>query len=302
MNGQGRDRRLVALVSAGRGLAVDAPAALVGSWWPRVAPHLPGVAPGSVPVAAQAGVRPVAVPGGLGLSDVRRWLGAHLHRLHLEHGTVCAHAVCAQPPGGGGAVVLLGGHGAGKTLVALALARRGWRTLAGDVALLDCSDPGRPMVLGGTSAMVVRRRATARWFPELGLTPDGSATVEVSDQPSLAVAAPGGPVAVAVGLVVDVDGDLFAAEAQVEPVDRHTAANVWLRASGHLLDRVLETHHGNVLREVEDHAAYLRRLALVHALADHLPLHSAWGTPEQIAAHAARLADGHQPAPSMGVR
>ncbi|MCX2968212.1 MULTISPECIES: hypothetical protein [Streptomyces] len=295
----GEERCVVELRSAGRGLAVDAPAALVGSWWPQVAPHLPGVAPGGVPVAARAGVRPVAVPGGAGMADVRRWLGAYLHRLHLAHGTLCAHAVCVQPPDGGGAVVLLGGHGAGKTLVALALAGHGWRVLAGDVALLDCSDGDRPSVLGGTRAMVVRCRATARWFAELGLPPEGSAVVEVSDRPGLAVAAPGGPVAVAAGLVVDVDGGLSAADAAPEPVDRHTAANTWLRASGHLLDRVLETPVGPALREVEDHPAHLRRLAFVRTLAGRLPLYAVSGTPERIAAHAARLAAGHQRAPGV---
>ncbi|MFP8886757.1 hypothetical protein [Streptomyces mangrovi] len=292
----GGDRCVVELRSAGRGLAVDAPAALAESWWPRVAPHLPGVAPGSVPVTVRVRARPVAVPGGAGLVDVRRWLGAHLHRLHLAHGTLCAHAVSAQVPCGRGAVVLLGGHGAGKTLVALALAGRGWRMLAGDVALLDCSGPGRPAVLGGTSAMVVRRRVTARWFPELGLPPDGPAVVEVGDRPGLAIAAPGRPVPVAAGLVVDVDGDPSGAEAAPEPVDRHTAANTWLRASGHLLDRVLQTPDGRALREVEDHAAYLRRLAFVRALSERLPLYTAWGSPERIAALVARLVAGHQPA------
>ncbi|MBW1597225.1 hypothetical protein HPT28_09240 [Streptomyces sp. JJ38] len=230
------------------------------------------------------------------MADARRWLGAYLHRLHLAHGTLCAHAVCAQPPGGGGAVVLLGGHGAGKTLVALALAGRGWRVLAGDVALLDCSGPGRAAVLGGTSAMVVRRRATARWFPELGLPLEGSVTVEVGNRPGLSVVAPGQPASVAAGLVVDIDGGRFAAETALEPVDRHTAANTWLRASGHLLDRMLETPGGQALREVEDHAGYLRRLAFVRTLAGLLPLYAAWGSPERIAAGAARLAAGHQPA------
>jgi hypothetical protein len=285
----GRDRRVVVLRSAWRGLVVDAPSDLLELWWPMVAPHLPGVA-GSAPKSAPPGARPVALPDGLGVSDVRRWLGAHLHRLHLEHGTMCAHAVCAQSPYGGGAVVLLGGHGAGKTLVALALARRGWRLLAGDVVLLNCSNPDLPEVLGGTSAMVARCRATARWFPELGIAADGVTTVEVSNRPGLAVTAPGPAVPVVAGLVVDVDGDAYAAEAKAEPVDRHTAANVWLRASGYLLDRVLETCNGMFLREVEDTSGYRRRLAAVHALADHLPLHAAWGTPQGIAAHAARLA------------
>ncbi|MFC0863326.1 hypothetical protein ACFHYQ_13590 [Sphaerimonospora cavernae] len=201
-------------------------------------------------------------------------------------------------------MVLLGGHGAGKTLVALALTRHGWRVLAGDVTLLDCSGPGDPLALGGTSAFLIRRASVRRWFPEFGLESSGPPKVDVSDRPDLAVLSPSGDVRIAAALVVDVDGGPFESNAAVEQVDRHTAANVWLRASGHLLERVLDAGHGDgvALREVEDVTAYRRRISLVRGLAERLPLYTAFGTPERIAACAAGLVADHQLTRGVGDR
>ncbi|MFH0246105.1 hypothetical protein ACGRHY_27650 [Streptomyces sp. HK10] len=281
--------RTYELASAGRSLLVRADGSLAAQWG-KVAPHLPGVAPGDLrPGAGPAAVR---LPDGAEAGDARRLLNAHLHLLHLAHGTLCAHAVALRHPERGWAVVLLGGHGAGKTLVALALARRGWQIRAGDVTLLDCSGhPLVPRVLGGTSAFLARREPTRRWFPDLPLPKAGAHRADLAVLLGLPTPEPGAapePVPVTAALTVDVDGDRQARHAAVEALDAHTAATVWWRASGHLLERLLD-HSDLVLRRLETDPDAARRLARVRALADHLPLHAVWGTPEAIADQAEHL-------------
>jgi hypothetical protein len=285
--------RPVAVLSAGRLLVVEAPLTLP-AWWPEIAPHLPGTAADVVPSRLPAALTGVArVPDGLGPQDVRRWLGARLHQMHLEYGTLCVHAVSLCSPDGGGAVLLLGGHGAGKTLVALALARSGWRVLAGDVTLLDCTGP-TPAVLGGTTAMLARRAPTHRWFPDLRLDSSGPPIADLGGRAELAVAAPKQPVPVSAVVVTDVDRDPAAGDGAVELLDEHVVATVWLRASGHLLDRLIAHDRDAMpLRSLEDAPAARHRLGLIHALTKALPVHALWGSPHAIAVRAARLAVDH---------
>jgi hypothetical protein len=166
------------VVSAGRSLVVDADATLQ-TRWESIAPHLPGVLPGRL--RAGAGPQTVRLPDGMSGGDTRRLLNAHLHLLHLPRATLCVHAVCVQRAADGRVALLLGGHGAGKTLAALALVRRGWRVLAGDVALVECPPAGgRPRVLGGTTAFLARREPTSRWFPGLELGAGGGDRVDLS--------------------------------------------------------------------------------------------------------------------------
>ncbi|MBI1758283.1 MAG: hypothetical protein HYR62_03530 [Actinobacteria bacterium] len=208
--------------------------------------------------------------------------------MHLDQDVLCVHSVALRHGGSRRVVVLLGGHGAGKTLVALGLAERGWRVVSGDVTLVDCHDHGSvPVVVGGTRAVIARRGPVLRWFPDLRLTAADIDTVDLdtvdlSHRPGLLGPdlSAGNVVAV---VAVDVDGDPRAGIGKVEVADRHLAASVWLRASGHLLDRVLE---GNemALREFEDVAAARRRVTQVRALADRMPMHAAWGAPRRIAA------------------
>jgi hypothetical protein len=284
------ERRLFAVPSGGRILRVEAPEELA-VWWHRIAPHLPGVRVDGIRPMPSDGGAVAVVPNGMGMGDARRLLNAHLHRLHLTYGTLCIHAVTLRHCSVGGAVVLLGGHGAGKTLVALALVERGWRIVAGDVTLLDCCGHGAfPAVLGGTRAFLARRAPVRRWFPDLQLTAAGSDKVDLSSQLGLLSPEPStGPGTVAAAVMVDVDGDLHAGDGAVEELDRHTAVTVWLRASGHLLDRVLEDSDV-ALRQFEDGAAARRRVAQVRVLAEQVPLHAAWGVPRKIAAHVERLA------------
>ncbi|MFI1869384.1 hypothetical protein [Streptomyces jumonjinensis] len=123
------------LVSAGRALAVHTGPMPAGVW-DRVVPHLPGVTEPPQPHPDPDHSSPVVhLPEGAGVGDVRRLLNAHLHLLHLAAECLALHAVAVERDGV--AVLLLGGHGAGKSLTALALAERGWRVLAGDVTLLD---------------------------------------------------------------------------------------------------------------------------------------------------------------------
>ncbi|MGI8311465.1 hypothetical protein [Saccharopolyspora hattusasensis] len=210
--------------------------------------------------------------------DARRLVNAGLHRLHLGCGTVCVHAVGAEMEGAG--VVLLGGHGAGKSLVGLALQERAWRITAGDVALVQVPsvDHG-PRLLGGTAAYVVRVRPVARWFPALaGETGSGADKIDLGLAPSAT------PVPLRLAVAVDVDGDPRRAQGEVDSVARHTAVTVWLRASAHLLDRVLDDDR-MVLREFENPRALRRRVSMVRDLAWQVPMVSVCGPPQVIAAH-----------------
>ncbi|MFF4934560.1 hypothetical protein ACFY2H_37625 [Streptomyces griseofuscus] len=288
-------RGIYEVVSAGRSLVVDADPTLERRW-EAVAPHLPGV----LPTGLRAGAGPVTVrlPAGVAVGDARRLLNAHLHLLHLSRGTMCVHAVAVQRPVDGRVAVLLGGHGAGKTLAALALARRGWRVLAGDVALVECSSRGgQPRVLGGTAAFLARRGPTRRWFPDLELPAGGPDRVDLSLLPGLWEPLPLdlGAGRVSVAALVDVDGDPAAGGGMVEVLDTHTAATVWWRASGHLLERLLDDR-AVVLRQLEDAAVASRRLERVRELAGVIGLHAVWGAPDMIADRIEDLARTGAPA------
>ncbi|WP_257002018.1 hypothetical protein [Streptomyces sp. WZ.A104] len=288
--------RVYEVVSAGRGLEVRADSVFV-SRWEEIAPHLPGVPRDGLRPGPDTSTDAVRLPQGARVGDVRRLLNAHLHLLHLAHGTLCLHAVALRHPADGRVVVLLGGHGAGKTLVALALFLRGWRVMAGDVTLMDCSAQGlSPRVVGGTAAFLARPGPTRRWFPDLVPSVAGEDRVDLSRVPGLWESPLTAPGAVAAAVLVDVDGDPAAGEGAVGVLDGHTAANVWWRASGHLLERLLDDAPV-VLRLLEDDEAAVRRLSLVRALARTIPLHAAWGAPEPIADRIERLAHAAMPVP-----
>lgn len=331
----GRTRKVFAVTSAGRVLRVSADSRFPG-WWPRLAPHVPGAIPAGLAVASAGTAPDLILDDGVSPGDARRLINAALHRLHAVGGTVCAHAVTLTRPDDGGAVVLLGGHGAGKTLVAIALAEQGWRLVAGDVSLVGVHPV--PVVHGGTSAVIARRAAVARWFP--GLYPDAPRADRI-DLPRIDLrdrwtnrpasggedgnrggegGGEGGRVCGAEGgigstggrivasVLVDVDGDPRAHTGDLGVADDHTARTAWLRASTHLLDRVLETSD-TVLRLLEDTAAARQRVALVDALASRLPLHTAWGSPQHIARQVTTLTDQEtrpqprsRPEPGMGTR
>ncbi len=267
-------------MSGGRTLRVSGGHRLFSSW-SRVAPHLPGVHPGKAPGRTDESAD-LDLPRTIGLDDARRLVNAHLHLLHLGHDTLCAHAVALHRDGLG-AVLLLGGHGAGKTLVGVALAMRGWHVLAGDVTLLDVGARSGVAIRGGTAAFLVRRGPALRWFPELPL---GTSEQEKVDFGSEWTVFPDQPVPVVAAVSVHISE----VAGPVREIDRHTARTLWLRASGHLLDRMLDSEDGPVLRLLEASSATRRRVALVRALAAHLTVHAVWGPPADIAAQVERLA------------
>lgn len=276
-------RRVFSVPSAGRLLRVDAPVQLA-VWWPRIAPHVPGVYLEELLRDPSDGPGDLVLSMDVGAADARRLINAHLHLRHLDHGTLCLHAVALQRGSRGGAVLLLGGHGAGKSLVALALVSRGWRILAADIALLDTLDrETTAAVRGGSRAFVVRRAPIRRWFPELALEESGPDKVDLRAHWSFLTAAPAEePLAIAATVLVDVDGDPHIGGGQAEEIDRHTAAAVWLRASGHLLDRMLEGSDA-VLRGFENTVVARRRITHIRALAEETPMHAARGTPQAVA-------------------
>lgn len=280
------------IFSRERLLTVQAPATL-DSLVPRLSPHLPGVGPNGIVMATTQKCDAV-IQNGTCASDVRRLLNAHLHQLHLHQSTLCVHAVTLHHDDLDATVMLLGGHGAGKTLVSLALTQRGWHTTAGDVTLLDCYQHAA-VVSGGTRAVIARRDAVHRWFPHL--VPPQHEAVKMNLQTLPAVGLDQSSMrALKAAVVVNVDGDPHGDGAAIEEMDHHTAVTTWLRSSSHLLDRVLQGSD-IMLRRFESASASRQRLLHVRALATHTPLHAARGTPQKIALQVEYLA-AHSNSPS----
>lgn len=270
--------RVKALVSAGRALHVMDDGRLA-HWWPALYGHIPGTtAAAPAPLPPWEGETVVDVTGREAPSQARRVINAHLHLLHLEHDTLCVHAAALSAPGGDGAVLLLGGHGAGKTLVATALALASWTPIAGDVALVQVGED-TTAVVGGTAAFMVRAAPTARWFPHVP-RPDRAH----ADLGHLWEAAPA-PAAVPVlaAVWVRVDGDPHLDGATAEPMDAHTAHTLWWTASAHLLDRVTQVDC-DPLRLLEAPAVVRRRAALTRTAVGRLAPTALWGDPHAIAA------------------
>ncbi|MGH3720382.1 MAG: hypothetical protein ACRDRI_16365 [Pseudonocardiaceae bacterium] len=226
----------------------------------------------------------VTLPEDVTLGDARRWINAHLHRAHLGNDTVSVHGVAVAHADG--AVALLGEHGAGKSLTGLALMiGHGWRAVAGDTVLVHVGE-GTPRVVGGTGAYIVRRQETRRWFPELRLPPlrDGD-TVDISEQ------LPGDPrsgIPLVAGIQVAVDGG-FSGDDPMVWCDGQTARNAWYRASGHLLDKVLDDHHADPLRLVEVPELARARIRLVRRLAAGVGCGWLRGSPHRVAEAITRL-------------
>jgi hypothetical protein len=271
------------VISAGQRLRVAGPAELP-RWWPRIGPQIPGVA--SDALASVVGQAQLRLPEAVTAADARRWINAHLHCVHLRRDTLSVHGVALAQEGR--AVLLLGGHGAGKSLTGLALMRGyQWWPVAGDTALVQVSD--WPLVVGGTSAYLVRRREAHRWFPELSLPVAGEERVDVSGHQPVLDEGPGFPLVGAIQVAVDAS---HSGTGSVTRCEKHTAANAWYRASGHLLDKVLDDHHADPLRLVEDGALTRARVRLVHRLAASIGCGWCRGDPHQIAAAISRLSGG----------
>ncbi|MFI6162582.1 hypothetical protein ACIA59_21865 [Micromonospora haikouensis] len=194
--------------------------------------------------------------------DVRRTINARFHVEHLSNDTLSLHGVALQKAGQ--AFLLIGGYGAGKSLTGLAMIMSmGWSPVAGDTCLVRLNDRGFFDVVGGTRAYVVRRSTIARWFPILAL---GEVDGERVD---LAVSLPGDSgdvVSRLAGIVmVDVDGGVLGSPPI--PCGEQVAANALYRASGHLLDKILDDAAADPLSLLEGSELARRRLRLVRRLA-----------------------------------
>jgi hypothetical protein len=268
--------------SAGLRLAVGGPAALAG-WWPQIAPRIPG----ACPRLETAPGRPpdVSLPGGVTPGDARRRVSAAVHAGHLRHGTLAVHGVAMVRHGT--AVLLLGGHGAGKSLAGLALAERGWMPAAGDVCLIRVGRHGPAQVIGGTRAYIVRRRETARWFPGLPL-PGGAPEADVAGclgpwyQPD-------GDNGARLAAIVSVSAGAAPGGSRAAPLPAQAAASALCRASTYLIDKVLDDPAADPLRLAEDPGLCRQRVRLARQAAAAGAWHAA-GDPCAIAAEAARLA------------
>lgn len=282
------------IVSAGRVLRVSAAADLADRW-PELSRHVTAEelrAAASGPARSQGGAR-VATPalGPISSADLRRRLNALLHCLHLGGRTLTVHGVAMRRDDR--AVVLLGGHGAGKTLVGLALALRGWGALAGDAVLMELSAPiGPARLVGGSTAFLARPAAVLRWFSQLGFAFSPAAQrVDLVDN-GLVAKAPFEGISGVAAVLVDVDGDpRIATDADVEALEGHTGASLWYGASGHVLDRVLDDVGGPPLRVLETPELARTRLTVTSELAVLCPVTLVRGSPHAIAAAVHHLTD-----------
>lgn len=262
------------VVSAGQCLRVAGPAEL-GRWWAGMRPHIPGTAPGGLVAVAESAQ--VSLPEEVTVGDARRWINAYVHRVHLGNDTVSVHGVAVARAEG--AVVLLGGHGVGKSLTGLALMTgHGWQAVAGDTVLIRLGE-GVPWVVGGTSAYTVRGRETRWWFPQVRLGLRDGDTVDLSGQLPWD-SRPGMPLVAAIQVAVDGG---FSRDDPMVRCDGQTARNAWYRASGHLLDKVLDDHHADPLRLVETPELVRVRVRVVRGLAASVGCGWLRGSPQRVA-------------------
>jgi len=209
--------------------------------------------------------------------------GEHCRR--LGEGVLSAHAVAMARNGCG--VVLLGGHGAGKSVTGLALAARGWEALAGDVTLVRIDDSsGRASLTGGTRRFLLRPTFTsahdAYRAPTSGDAVDPTTRVDLTDR--LRWVALGGD-EIELRLAVNIAADSGAGSpAVLARLDSHTSQSIWWRASGYLVDRVLDDPSAVPLRCMEQPALAAARMRLARTAAQLVPVREGFGTAEAVAA------------------
>lgn len=216
--------------------------------------------------------------------DVRRLLNGVLHCLQLGRGRLTLHATAVGQ--GDGAVLLLGGHGVGKTLTSLHLARRGWPVLAGDTAVVNVD--GATLV-GGTQVVLARPYGLADQLPELAraarreLTP-GEPRVDVSALVPLADPAERAGRRL-LGVVVLQPGDDDPAVLRMAAARRLRSA--LYQSSAHQLDREVDALD-LPLRLIETPELLRRRITLCRALCDRVPVSEVAAAPRLVAELLAR--------------
>lgn len=216
--------------------------------------------------------------------DKRRRSLAALHCEGVDADILCVHAVALARDGVG--VLLLGGHGAGKSLTGLAMSERGWQVVAGDIALVKVGRAASaPVLIGGTREFLVRPAAYRHWFSGRPVGPvRGTGSGERLELGAALTWVPlpvtGFTVRSAVEVAVGAGPGIGLRESDL---DGHTSASVWYRASSHLLDRVLDDENAKPLRSLENHKLAAKRMALVRVAARALPVRWISGTPTAIA-------------------
>jgi hypothetical protein len=268
--------------SAGLRLIVGGPVALAG-WWPQIASRIPGASTRLEPAPGRPA--DVGLPDDVTPGDARRRVSAAVHAGHLRRGTLTAHGVAMVRDGT--AVLLLGGHGAGKSLAGLALAELGWTPAAGDVCLIRVGADGPARVIGGTRAYIVRRGETARWFPGLPL-PGVASESDVAGclgpwyQPD-------GNGGLRLAAIVTVSVGAGSSGGRAVPLPPQGAASAVCRASTYLIDKVLDDPAADPLRLAEGPALCRQRVRLARQAAAVGAWHAS-GNPRAIAAEATRVA------------
>jgi hypothetical protein len=274
------------VASAGTALVVEGPDELA-MWWSDLAPQIPGTS--DEPLSVGLGPETLAVADDATRTDARRMINGHVHAAHLGNDTLSLHGVALSK--GRHAVVLLGGHGAGKSLTGLAMIQElGWRPVAGDTCLIRISTAAEPRVVGGTRSYIVRRHETSRWFPTLAVSGGDGDRVELSGR----FTPHGAPTSISlVGIaLVSIDGIETATHRL--PRSGHVAANAIYRASRHLIDKVLDDPAQDPLSLVEGPELARRRLYLVRQLVATTGCRWFRGTPLAMATAIDEMADGGQ--------
>jgi hypothetical protein len=216
--------------------------------------------------------------------DALRVHRASEHCRSLATGILSVHAVAMVRDGRG--VVLLGGHGAGKSVTGLALAARGWHALAGDVVLVQLEDKGNRVTLtGGTRRFLLRPTSAAALDSYGSSAPteafDPTARTDVTNVVTW-VALDSRAIEAHLAVNVAVDSGAGPATA-LNALDAHTSQSIWWRASSYLIDRVLDDPSAVPLRCMECPALATTRMQLTRLAARLVPVHEGFGTADGIA-------------------
>ncbi len=276
------------VVSAGRPVTVVGPDTLA-TWWAALGPQIPGTS--SAPLAEAAGAAVLVLPDGITARDTRLQINAYLHGEHLRSETLSVHGVAVAQDDL--AVVLLGAHGAGKSLTALPLITKlGWRPVAGDTSLIRCGSGQHEVgVVGGTRSYMVRRGAADRWFPGLVMASGNGERVELSGQlePWRTSASPGGITLAAIAMI-KVESGTASTEVDCARCDTQTARNAIYQASSHLIDKIPDDPHADPLRLAETPGLARERVHLARQAAASTCCWLLRGNPHAMAAAIDRLA------------
>lgn len=261
----------------------------LASGWPRLRSRIPHTTLTPIEQPPQVGPEAdrLVFDDQPSLDDLRRLINARLHAAHLRYGVLSLHGVALT--GHGRDVLLLGEHGAGKSLSGLAMTTdHGWSVTAGDTCLVRVLPEGLPELIGGTAAYLVDRKAVTRWFPDIPLPPGSSDRLDLAAHRGPVPA--GSPSDARLTTAVWVRVDSGTPTASGCRFNDQVALSAIYRASGHLLTKVLDNPAAEPLSLVEDAGLATKRLMLARHLARALGCWWIRGDPHQIGKAVDRLA------------